>query len=157
MKLFLNTDIVPFKAEVVERPWGHYGLYSDNEKCTCKILFIKKGELLSMQWHFLRDQFYMALDGGFTVDYSNKPVPQEIINDSEDQRRFQRLEEFLKNNLITCDVKEGEMFGFHRFVVHRAAYNGNREYGRVLDLAFGYNDEQDITRIQDKYGRSDSK
>ena len=158
MKLFLNTDVAPFKSDIVERPWGHYGLYSDNEKCTCKILFIKKGECLSLQYHFKRAQFYMALDDGFIVDYSNKPVPQEIVNDSEDQRRFQRLEEFLKSNLITCNIKEGDMFGFHQFVVHRATYNGNREYGRCLDVALGIeNDENDIVRIRDKYGRSDNK
>jgi len=157
MKLYVNTNIKPFKSKIVERPWGHYGLYSDNEKCTCKILFIKKNELLSMQYHFMRDQFYMALDDGFTVEYSNKPVPQEIVNDPEEPRRFNRLEAFLKENMLTETIQEGEMFGFHRFVVHRAIYNGNKEYGRVLDIAFGHNDEEDIVRIHDKYGRSQNK
>ena len=153
MELQSNTSIEPFKSEIVTRPWGHYGLYSDNEKCTCKILFIKQDELLSLQYHFSRDQFYMALDDGFTVCYSNKPVPQEIVNDPDEPRRIKNLEKFLSDNIITKVIKEGEMFGFHRFVVHRAHYTGDREYGRVLDIAFGHNDEEDIVRIEDRYGR----
>jgi hypothetical protein len=49
--------------------------------------------------------------------------------------------------------KEGDMFGFSRFIIHRALYKGDREYGRILDLAFGVNDEGDIVRVTDKYGR----
>ena len=49
--------------------------------------------------------------------------------------------------------KSGEMFGFSIGEVHRAEYTGKQKYGRILDIAFGENDEGDITRIEDKYGR----
>ena len=31
-----------FKNIIVDRPWGYFGLYSDNEPCTSKILYLKK-------------------------------------------------------------------------------------------------------------------
>jgi len=145
----------PFMAHIERRPWGHYGLYSENEVCTCKILFIAKDEMLSMQYHFKRDQFYFVLDDNFIIQYSSIPVPKEILENQDEQQRFKDLELFLEDNLITHQANEGDMFGFHRQVVHRATYVGSNEYGKILDLAFGENDEDDIVRIADKYGRAD--
>lgn len=153
MRLFKDTMVEPFKASVEHRPWGHYGLYSDNEKCTSKILYVKKGEKLSMQYHFKRDQFYLLLDDDFIIDYSDKPVPEKILNEPDEPKRFAALEKFLKDNLITVRASDGDMFGFHRNVVHRTTYLGDRKFGRVLDMAFGENDELDIVRIEDNYGR----
>lgn len=150
----LHEDIVkPFRYSIVERPWGYYGVYSDNEPCTSKVLYIKSNELLSMQYHFKRDQFYLCLDSGFIIEYSKSRVPDSILEIKDDNLRSIKLEEFLEENLIQEVANEGDMFGFHRFVIHRAYYKGNRVYGRILDIAFGNNDENDIIRIKDKYGR----
>jgi len=153
MRIFDNTNIKPFKSSQEQRPWGYYGLYADNEKSTAKILFVKKGEKLSMQYHFKRNQFYLLLDNDFIIDYSSKPVPVEILNEPDEPKRFAALEDFLKDNLITVRGFEHDMFGFHKHVVHRTTYLGDREFGRVLDMAFGENDELDIVRIRDDYGR----
>lgn len=144
----------PFKAMTEQRPWGYYGLYSENEKCTSKILYIAPQQQLSMQYHFKRDQFYLILDDDFIIEYSTQPVPIQIINNINEEERFKQLEKFLEEHLIQHEAKDGDMFGFHRLVVHRAKYVGNKAFGKVLDIAFGYNDEEDIVRIQDNYGRS---
>lgn len=154
MKLFLGKQEEPFKYSTENRPWGYYGLYSDNEKCTTKILYINKNESLSMQYHFKRDQFYLILSEGFVIDYSSKPVPEEILNEKDEYKRFGDLELFLKDNIVTVKAEKGDMFGFHRFVIHRATYLGSDSQGLVLDVAFGENDEQDIVRIKDRYGRA---
>ena len=156
MKLEKGNIIKPFCADTVTRPWGYYGLYADNIKSTTKILYIKKGELLSLQYHFRRDQQYVMLDGDFLIDYSDKQVPLSIINDKNEDRRIKNFEKFLNKNMISTKACEGDIFCFHRRVIHRATYNGNREYGRFLDIAFGTNmEEGDIIRIEDKYGRAD--
>ena len=155
MRLTESSCVKPFTIETVQRPWGYFGLYSNNEPCTCKILYIKKGESLSLQYHFKRDQFYMSLDDGFIVEYSSIPVPFDILNEPNDDIRIRGFSLFLEKNLLTFPADEGAMFGFHRYVVHRATYTGTRAYGRVLDLAFGVNDESDIIRLKDNYGRSD--
>jgi len=154
MKINPNESVPsPFKFKGEKRPWGYYDMYSHNEPCTSKILFVKNTASLSLQYHFKRDQFYMVLDDNFTIEYSSKPVPEKIVNIENDGERIVALHLFLETNLVTKIAKDGEMFGFHRFVVHRATYNGPRDYGRLLDIAFGDNDELDIVRIKDNYGR----
>lgn len=153
MKLTETTITPPFKYKGETRPWGYYDLYSHNEPCTTKLLFIKPNELLSLQYHFLRDQFYLLLDNDFTIEYSTEPISEEILKIEDDKTRIAALHDFLTTHLVSVTGKEGDMFGFKRCVVHRAQYNGSREYGRILDVAFGFNDELDIIRISDKYGR----
>jgi len=153
MKLMNNVTVPPFRYENVVRPWGQYGLYADNEKCTTKILYIKPNELLSLQYHFKRDQFYLLLDDNFIIQYSSVPIDPTIANIEDDYTRITMFQNFLQEHLQYVEGKEGDMFGFHKFVVHRAMYTGNRQYGRILDIAFGDNDESDIVRISDKYGR----
>jgi len=139
-----------FKNLETVRPWGYFGLYSDNEICTTKILYVIKNHALSMQVHQKRDQFYLLIDP-MTVQYSTIPVPKEILHDREVLKRF--AEEFV----VTVKGKEGDMFGFERGIIHRLMYEppkkSKRYYGRCLDLAFGENDETDIIRINDYYGR----
>ncbi len=138
-----------FKNVIVDRPWGYFGLYSDNEVCTSKILYIRKGQCLSMQLHLKRSQFYLLLDDRFIVEYSNSPVPSNMINDIN----VNKIKGWLLTHNRVRHGKEGDMFGFEKRTVHRITYIGAKEYGRVLDLAFGENDEQDIIRLDDNYGR----
>ena len=125
-----KNDIEPFSYSSVDRPWGYYVNYANNIPCTVKILWVKKGEGLSLQFHFQRDQLYVLLDDGFT------------ITDGED---------------VIENAKEGMTFGFPREHVHRAEYFGNKQYGRVLDVAFGKNLEEDIIRVLDRYHRGNGK
>ena len=67
MKLLENAIQEPFMTVVEHRPWGYYGLYADNIKCTTKILYIRRSGSLSLQYHFRRDQEYLILDNDFTI------------------------------------------------------------------------------------------
>ena len=118
MELKTNIVVPPFKYDEEHRPWGHYGLYADNEICTTKILYIKRNEMLSMQYHFKRDQFYLLLDGDFTVEYSSKPVPDELINEPDDALRIKGFNDFLLENMLTLYGEEGSMYGFQKKVIH---------------------------------------
>jgi hypothetical protein len=157
MQLAKENTIKPFQSSETKRPWGSFLLFADNKKCTVKILYIKKGEMLSLQYHFKRDQQYIILSNGFTVDYSNTPVSDKIINEPDEDLRVHLFNKFLNENMVTVQANENDIFGFKRKVIHRAMYNGDREYGLILDIAYGFNDEDDITRVDDKYGRSDVK
>lgn len=153
MKLKKDGVFPPFKSTETFRPWGYYGLYSDNEKCTSKMLYVKPGETLSLQYHFMRDQFYLVIDPGFIIEYSVIKVNQESVKDLDDDTRTAYFNKFLGKNMITVKAEEGDMFGFERLIIHRASYTGDRRFGRILDLAFGINDEEDIIRLEDKYNR----
>ena len=138
-----------FKNINVDRPWGYFGLHSDNEVCTSKILYIRPGQCLSLQLHLKRSQFYLLLDDNFYSEYSNESVPQCMI----DKLNLGKINSWFKVHTIFMKCMEGDMFGFEKRTIHRIKYEGVKEYGRVLDLAFGENDENDIIRLDDNYGR----
>jgi len=147
----------PFEMFTEHRPWGYYERYGDNVHCTPKILYVKKNEMLSMQYHFKRDQFYLVLDDHFIVEYSSKPIPVEILDEPNEAKRFAEVEQFLKDHLIVTTGFVGSKFGFKRHVIHRVTYVGEQETGKIFDLAFGVNDETDIVRVKDEYGRESKK
>lgn len=155
MRLYKSES--PFLLERTDRPWGFFNLFVENSPSTVKILYVKKDEMLSLQFHFGRDQLYYLLDSHFIIDYSNKPIPKEILDNPNEPERFKQTEEFLKEHLIREEGKEGDIFSFRKLYIHRAWYKGPKEEGRVLDLAWGNNDEQDIVRVRDKYQREDFK
>ena len=130
------------------RPWGYYDLFANNVRCTTKILFVRRGECLSMQYHFRRDQLYYILDDKFIIEYTEQSMIDLVDVD---------ISEFLKNNLLYDIGFNGSAYYFKRGHVHRVKYIGDKALGRILDVAFGLNDEEDIVRIKDEYGRETEK
>jgi mannose-1-phosphate guanylyltransferase/mannose-6-phosphate isomerase len=114
------------KTKTIKRPWGEMDVFAMNEKCTVKLIKVKFGEMLSLQRHKNRDQFYLILDNGF------------VIRDGDE----------------SYTPKSGDTFFFKRGTVHRAEFLGWAKYGRYLEVSFGDYDEKDIERLEDKYGRS---
>ena len=147
MRITSEGQVDVFKNIIEHRPWGYFGLYANNEPCTVKILYVKQGEALSLQVHRNRSQFYYCIDDGFFISYSSEQVPEEIMGDRK------ALWEFTRAYIVIEHGGEGDMFGFRKRVIHQADYAGKREYGRIFEIAFGENDEKDIIRIEDKYGR----
>lgn len=153
MRLEKNKSIKPFRCDYVGRPWGEYGLYALNEHSTSKILYVVKGGWLSMQYHFQRSQLYVILDDMFEIQYSTEPVPKEIIDIENNDKKAIETELFMNKHLVTEIAYEGDIFGFEKLCIHRTRYLGPRAYGKILDVAYGHNDEEDIVRIKDEYGR----
>lgn len=60
---------------VVEKPWGKFEQYSLNEKSTVKIITVKKGEILSLQSHQLREEMWVTLDDGLIAEIGGKEIP----------------------------------------------------------------------------------
>ena len=109
---------------VDERPWGRFTRYSHNQSVTVKIIEVAAGERLSLQRHELRTELWVALDPGLVV---------EVDGD----RWVARV---------------GEEVLVRRGAVHRMSSAGAPV--RVLEVAFGTFDEDDIERLEDSYGRS---
>ena len=145
----LLDEITAINPEYYEecRPWGKFIRFSLNNPCTPKILCVNKGQALSLQYHEHRDQHYVILDDGFLVTFSTEPVPARYGNDLSYVRSWWP---FCKR---VVRPKPGEQFYFAKRVVHRVEYNGEREAGRIFEIAYGMNDEEDITRLEDRYGR----
>lgn len=51
------------QAATVEKPWGHELIWARTDRYVGKILHIKAGEALSLQYHRLKDETIMLLSG----------------------------------------------------------------------------------------------
>ena len=132
--------------KIVERPWGFYRMFAENVQCTAKVLYIRSNEMLSLQFHRIRDQVYYIIDP-MTVYLSDSIIPNHLRNS------LPMLREFAESHLIKYECKPGTFIKIPRFTLHRPMYLGEKEHGLLLDIAFNKNDEADIIRIEDKYER----
>jgi mannose-6-phosphate isomerase-like protein (cupin superfamily) len=55
-----------------KRPWGGFIKFIDNSPCTVKILQIKKGESLSLQYHKFRKEFWYLISGKIKVTLNKR-------------------------------------------------------------------------------------
>ncbi len=68
-------------SHVVPKPWGHELIWAKTERYVGKILHIKAGESLSLQFHHVKDETIMVLSGRLQfVHYADgtEPVTVEL-------------------------------------------------------------------------------
>lgn len=109
---------------VSHRPWGNFRQFTLNEPTTVKVITVEPGERLSLQTHELRDELWIVLDDGVGVQ-----IGDEVV-----------------------DAAVGDEFVIPRRTKHRLSSRGPRV--RVLEVAFGKFDEDDIVRLEDAYRRA---
>ncbi len=109
---------------VAERPWGQFQQFVQNEPVTVKIITVQPGHRLSLQHHSHRGEMWQVLD-----------VPIQVTVDD-----------------TTWDAQPGEVVWVPEGSHHRMANTGT-ERGRLLEIAHGDFDEQDIVRLEDDYAR----
>lgn len=106
-----------------KRPWGFFRRFTNNQKSTVKILKVKPNEILSLQSHKLRSEFWRIINGsGFVQIGENKKEAQ--IGDE-----------------FTIALEEK-----HRLIAGDLGIE-------VLEIAIGNFEENDIIRYEDKYLR----
>lgn len=67
-------------SAVVEKPWGHELIWARTDRYVGKILHIKAGEALSLQYHQVKDETIMLLSGRMTlVSYRDGEAPLERV------------------------------------------------------------------------------
>ncbi len=107
----------------VERPWGSFRQFTLNEVSTVKIITVKAGEEFSLQYHNERDEFWKILEG----------QPEVIVGDQ------------------TTKASEGDEFNVPKKTNHRM--RAGETDVKFLEIAYGDFKEDDIVRLEDKYGR----
>ncbi len=112
------------KIIVSERPWGNFEQFTANELSTVKILEVKPQQRLSLQSHQHREELWIALDNGVVAEIDGKKY----------------------------HLQSGERILIPKGAKHRLSSESNRI--RVLEVAFGKFDEDDITRYEDDFGRA---
>jgi len=114
-----------------KRPWGGFIKFIDNKPCTVKILYIKEGESLSLQYHKLREEFWYLISGKIRVTIGKS------------------LKSLKKKTL-----KEGQFVSVPKKFLHRIEGIKN---SKILEISTGKVKENDEIRIEDKYGRKSPK
>lgn len=107
-----------------KRPWGNFRQFTHNSLSTVKIIFVKKDEAFSLQYHNYRTEFWKIISG----------TPEVTIGES------------------IIQAKKGDEFEIPPKTNHRVHSVGSDT--EILEIAFGNFDESDIIRIEDKYGRA---
>ncbi len=123
----MSSDIDPSnvisKILTTEKPWGRFIQYVLNQPVTVKILEIHAGEEVSYQYHDNRSELWIPLDEGACIR-----LEDEILRPKTMEPIF--IPQGAKHQLI-----------------------GEAQDYRILEISFGHFDEEDIVRLQDKYGR----
>ncbi len=120
-------DLPPKPPYQEKRPWGDFRQYTLNEKSTVKIITVKPGQALSLQYHQTRGEFWRVVAG----------TPRITVNGT------------IKKYEAGSEIYVAP--GAHHRITAEA------ELVVILEIARGHFDEQDITRIDDTYGRSSEK
>jgi mannose-6-phosphate isomerase len=113
----------------IEKPWGHEIIWAQSDRYVGKVLYVKAGERLSLQYHERKDETIYVLSGKMVFEYGPK-----------DQER---------QDLI---MKAGDAFRITPFTTHRMIAI---EDTQILEASTPELD--DVVRLEDKYGRQGTK
>ncbi len=62
----------------VEKPWGHELIWAHTDRYVGKILHVRKGQSLSLQYHVKKDETVMVLSGRMLFEhYQDGETPQQ--------------------------------------------------------------------------------
>lgn len=110
-------------SELTKKPWGEFRQFTLNQESTVKTLTVNPGEILSLQTHTTREEYWYVLEGNPQIT-----LDDDVFDAEPHQEIF---------------VKQGQK--------HRIAAPTNRVV--ILEIAYGHFDEGDIVRLEDKYNR----
>jgi mannose-1-phosphate guanylyltransferase/mannose-6-phosphate isomerase len=108
----------------VERPWGSFKQFIHNGDCTVSLMTVLPGQRLSLQSHTGRAELWIVVDDG------------AVVQVGDEERAYSAGDEIW----IPADEK------------HRLRCAGDKPV-RVLEVAFGNWQQDDITRYADDYNR----
>jgi mannose-6-phosphate isomerase len=121
-----GLDAWAFEPRKVEKPWGHELIWAVTDRYVGKLLFVKAGESLSLQFHRVKDESWLIHDGRVKVELGSAG---EAI-------------------LSVEVVGAGAAFRFRAGTVHRVTA---LEDTTILEVSTPELD--DVVRLEDRYGR----
>ena len=116
---------VQHRSRVVDKPWGHEEIFAQTPHYVGKILFIKQGEALSLQYHEVKEETLRVLDGELEL----------VIGAGAD-------------DLTTHHLGSGAVFHVAPGTLHRMIATSDC---RLLEVSTNHLD--DVVRLEDRYGR----
>lgn len=112
-------------ARFVDKPWGHEEIFAETDTYVGKILFVRAGERLSLQYHRVKEETLRVLSGELELTAGRDP-----------------------EHLETWVLQHGEVFHVPAGTVHRMAAVTDCE---LVEVSTPHLD--DVVRLEDRYGR----
>ena len=109
----------------VEKPWGWELVWAETDAYVGKLLFVRAGESLSLQYHELKDESWLVQEGRARLELGDVGGELEAI-----------------------EIAPGDAFHFRPRTVHRVTA---LEDTLVIEVSTTQLD--DVVRLEDRYGR----
>jgi mannose-6-phosphate isomerase len=122
-----GLDAFVFEPQRIDKPWGYELVWAHSEQYVGKLIFVRKGEELSLQFHTEKDETVYLHEGRIEIEISE---PGVRIPESE---------------VVTA----GAAFRIRPGVVHRW-----RALEDSVVLEASTPELEDVVRLEDRYGRS---
>jgi mannose-6-phosphate isomerase len=110
----------------VEKPWGWELVWAETDAYVGKLLFVRAGEALSLQYHEVKDETWLVREGVARLELG------EVDGD--------RLE--------AVEIREGDAFHYPPRTLHRLTAV---EDTVILEVSTPHLD--DVVRVEDRYDR----
>ena len=114
-----------FTPRRVEKPWGYELIWAEAEAYVGKLLFVRAGQALSLQYHEQKDESWLVESGRASLELG------EVGGD-----------------LQTGEIVAGDAFRYRPGTVHRGTAI---EDTMILEVSTPHLD--DVVRLDDRYGR----
>jgi len=124
---FDSLDAFAFDTRKVEKPWGWELIWAETELYVGKILWVRAGFSLSLQFHNEKDESWYVQGGKATLELGD--AGQGLLN--------------------TEVIDEGACFRYRPGTVHRVTA---LEDTTILEVSTPHLD--DVVRLDDVYGRT---
>lgn len=109
----------------VEKPWGWELVWAEAEVYAGKLLFVRAGESLSLQYHEQKDESWLVQEGRARLEVGQ-----------------------VDGDLETVEIAPGDAFRFRPGTVHRVTAIED-----TLVIEVSTPDLADVVRLEDAYGR----
>jgi mannose-6-phosphate isomerase len=116
-----------FESRRVEKPWGYELIWALTDSYCGKVLFVKAGHSLSLQYHVQKDESWLVQSGRAKFELGT-------TDDTE---------------LIEAILEQGDTLHYPPGTVHRVTAI---EDTTILEVSTPHLD--DVVRIEDAYGRA---
>tara|TARA_Y100001938_G_C7921778_1_gene344860 strand:- start:9 stop:353 length:345 start_codon:yes stop_codon:yes gene_type:complete len=113
------------KIKKVEKPWGHELIWANTKKYAGKILYIKKGNQLSRQFHKKKEETIFVQTGILALEIGAKEYK------------------------TTLNLNSGQSYHIAPNTVHRFC----APHGDVILFEVSTPELDDVVRLEDDYGR----
>ena len=114
-----------FAPRKVEKPWGWELVWAEAEEYVGKLLFVKAGESLSLQYHEVKDEAWLVQEGRAKLELGDVGSELEVF-----------------------EIAPGDAYRFPPRTVHRVTAIED-----TLVVEVSTNHLTDVVRLEDKYGR----